>query len=137
LSKEAATHGGLAAYRLVCTSGVCTSDEGRWIRTVVFADGTVQDSGFGYTVPGEPPSSPGRTEPPLTVAPVCVNVPQFWCEEFARSYVAEGEREGQIVASVTVECIATCTETNGDARGRVTLADGTVQGTDGFSYRGP
>ena len=137
LEQEATTHGGLSAYRFVCTSTVCTSQEGKGIRTVVFADGTVQDSGFGYTVPGEPPSSPGRTEPPLAVAPVCVNVPQSWCEEFARQLVASDVGEGQAVASVTVECLATCTADNGDASVRIVLADGTVLASDGFSYRGP
>jgi hypothetical protein len=137
LEQEATTHGGLSAYRLVCTSAVCTFQEGKGIRTVVYADGKVDDSNFGYTVPREPPSSPGRTEPPLTLAPTCIDVPQSWCDEFARQLVARDVGEGQAVASVTVECIATCTAQNGDASVRIVLADGTVLASDGFSYRGP
>ncbi len=137
LEQEAATHGGLAAYRLVCTSNECTSQEGKGIRTAVFADGKVVDAGFGYTVAGAPPSSPGRTASPLAVAPVCVSLPQSWCEEFARQLIASDVGEGQAVASVTVECIATCTAQSGDASVRIVLADGTVLASDGFSYRGP
>lgn len=137
LEQEATTHGGLSAYRLVCTSEVCTSQEGKGIRTVVFADGKVEDAGFGYTLAGAPRSSPGRTESPLAVAPLCVSLPQSWCEEFARQLVASDVGEGQAVASITVECIATCTAQNGDASVRIVLADGTVLASDGFSYRGP
>jgi hypothetical protein len=137
LEQQAATYGGLSAYRLVCTSGSCTSQEGKGIRTVVFADGKVQDSGFGYAVPGEPPSSPGHTEPPLTVTPTCINVQQFWCGEFARSALSQGASEGEAVASITVECSATCTETNGDARVLITLTGGRTLVADGYSYRGP
>lgn len=137
IEQDAAPHGGISAYRLACTSGVCTAQEGQGVRTVVFADGQVEDSGFGYTVPGEPPSAPGRTEPPLAVTPSCVGVPLSWCEEFARTMVADNVREGEVVASVTVECLATCTAQDGDARVRVVLADGTVLTTDGYSYRSP
>lgn len=137
LEQEAAPHGGLSAYRLVCTSAVCTSQEGKGIRTVVFADGKVEDSGFGYTVPGEPPSSPGRTDAPLTVTPTCINVPRVPCEDAARTFVAEWVGEREAVASIAVECSTTCTELNGDVRALITLTDGRILTADGYSYRGP
>lgn len=137
LEEEAAPHGGLSAYRIVCTSATCTDQEGQGIFVVVYGDGRVEDYARGYSVPGEAPSSPVRSEPSLTVAPACVGVPQLWCEEFARTLVADEVREGQVVASVTAECLATCTEESGDVRVRIELTDGTVLASDGFSYRSP
>jgi hypothetical protein len=132
LQDEGRSHGGVAAYRLVCTSGSCTVAGGEGMMTVVFADGTGREGNFGYATPvGTPPG----TDPPLTMTPLCLGVPQSWCQDFARTAAAEAVRGGQTVVSITVRCTTTCTETNGDVETRVTLSDGTVV-TSGSGYRG-
>lgn len=132
LEQEGMTHGGVAAYRIVCTSGQCTVERGEGTLTVVFADGTGREGGFGYAVPVGPP--PGGTEPPLTVVPACLGVPRAKCEEFARAGASDSVPAGQTVASITVRCTKTCTETNGDGETLVTLTDGTTR-TSGWQYR--
>lgn len=136
IQDEGTSHGGVAAYRFVCTSGSCTVAGGEGTMTVVFADGTGREGSFGYATPvGTPPDAPSATEPPLTVTPVCMGVPQSWCEESARATASGPVAAGRIVVSITVRCTTTCTETTGDAETRVTLSDGTVV-TSGFQYRG-
>ena len=133
LEQEGTAHGGVAAYRLECTAGPCTADHGEGTLTVVFGDGTGREGGFGYAVPvGTPPSG---TEPPLPVPPVCVGIPASWCEDFARTAAGDATREGQTVIAITVRCTTTCTETNGDGKTRITLADGTIVTTN-WGYRG-
>ncbi len=128
LEREGVVHGGVVAYRIVCTSGSCTTAGGEGRLTVVFADGTGREGGFGFAVPVGTP--PGGTEPPLTVAPVCLGVPQSWCEDFARTAASDASNGGQTVVSITVTCATTCTEANGDVKTRVTLGDGTVVTSD-------
>jgi hypothetical protein len=136
LRQEGMIHGGVAAYRLVCTTGSCTAERGEGMLTVVFNDGTGREGGFGYATPVDtPPGAPSATEPPLTVTPVCMGVPQSWCEESARATASGPVTGGRTVVSITVRCTTTCTETTGDAETRVTLSDGTVV-TSGFGYRG-
>jgi len=136
LQDEGASHGGVAAYRFVCTSGSCTVAGGQGTMTVVFADGTSRKGSFGYATPvATPPDAPGVTDPPLTVTPLCLGVPESWCQDIARSAAAEAARGGQTVVSITVRCTTTCTETNGDLATLVTLGDGTVVKSDS-AYRG-
>lgn len=137
LQDEGRSHGGVAAYRLVCTSGSCTVAGGEGTMTVVFADGTGREGSFGYATPVETPPGelPIVTDPPLTVTPPCLGVPQAWCAEVARTAAAEAARGGQAVVSITARCTTTCTETNGDLETRVTLGDGTVVKFDS-EYRG-
>lgn len=137
LQDEGKSHGGVAAYRLVCTSGSCTVAGGEGTMTVVFADGTGREGTFGYATPvGTPPGdSPVGTDPPLTVTPLCLGVPESWCQDLARTAAAEAARGGQTVVSITLRCTTTCTETNGDLETRVTLGDGTVVKSDS-AYRG-
>lgn len=136
LDREGTTRGGVAAYRLVCTSGTCTADGGEGKLTVVFGDGSGREGSFGYAAPlGTPPGAPSATQPPLTVTPLCRDVPQSWCQDLARSAAADAARGGQTVVSITVRCTTTCTATNGDVETRVTLSDGTAV-TSVSGYRG-
>jgi hypothetical protein len=136
LQDEGRVHGGVAAYRLVCTSGICTPDGGEGKVTVVFGDGSGREGGFGYAVPlGTPPEAPSAPDPPLSVTPLCRDVPQSWCQDFARSAADDAARGGQTVVSITVRCTTTCTATNGDVETRVTLSDGTAV-TSVSGYRG-
>ena len=140
LEQEGQGHGGLTAYRLACSTGSCTSRGGEGRLTVVFGDGTGREGNFGYATPaGNPPDAPSATEPPLTVTPVCLDVPEPWCERSAQAaaseaVASEGVRGGETVVSVTVRCTTTCTGTTGDAEMRVTLSDGTVV-TSSFGYQ--
>jgi hypothetical protein len=124
LEKEGATHGGVVAYRIVCTPGICTLAQGEGTQTVVFGDGTGREGGFGYAVPAGTPSD--GAVPPLPVTPTCLGVPQSWCEDFARNAADEAVRGGQSVVTIAVRCTTSCTGTNGDVEVRVTLGDGTV-----------
>lgn len=140
LEQEGMSHGGVTAYRLVCSTGSCTPENGDGRLTVVFGDGTGRDGSFGYATPAgtppdapgatEPPDAPGATEPPPTVTPVCVDVPQPWCErsvQAARAAAASDAASGRAtVVSIAVRCTTSCSATTGDTETRVTLSDGTV-----------
>jgi hypothetical protein len=140
LEQEGMSHGGVTAYRLVCSTGSCTSEGGEGRVTVVFGDGTGREGSFGYATPaGTPPDAPSATEPPLTVTPACLDVPEPWCERAAQAAASEAVASeavsgGKTVVSITVRCTTTCTETTGDAEMRVTLSDGTVL-TSSYGYR--
>jgi len=145
LEQEGMSHGGVTAYRLVCSTGSCTSEGGEGRLTVVFGDGTGREGSFGYATPaGTPPDAQSVTEPPLTVTPACLDVPEPWCERSAQAAASEALASeavaseavsgGKTVVSITVRCTTTCTETTGDAEMRVTLSDGTVL-TSSFQYR--
>jgi hypothetical protein len=140
LEQEGTSHGGVAAYRLVCSTGSRTSEGGEGRVTVVFGDGTGRGGSFGYATPAAtPPDAQIATEPPLTVTPACLDVPEPWCERSAQAAASEGVASeavsgGKTVVSITVRCTTTCTETTGDAEMRVTLSDGTVL-TSSFQYR--
>ena len=135
LEQEGLSHGGVTAYRLVCSTGSCTSEGGEGRLTVVFGDGTGREGSFGYaTAAGTPPDAQSATEPPLTVTPACLDVPEPWCERSAQAVASEAVSGGKTVVSITVRCTTTCTETTGHAEMRVTLSDGTVH-TSSFQYR--
>ncbi len=117
LDREGALHGGVAAYRLVCTAGSCTEQRGEGMLTVVFNDGTGREGSFGYATPVETPpgAPPSTTEPPLTVVPTCLGVPRLRCEDFAR---AEAGQPGFIGKTVTVDHGALHVDLHRHARGR-------------------
>jgi hypothetical protein len=64
LEQEGQTHGGVAAYRFVCTSATCTAARGEGTETVVFGDGTGRESTGSChrrtTRPSEPGGDPDR-----------------------------------------------------------------------------
>ncbi len=129
LERDGAAHGGVVAYRIVCTSGVCGIDQGEGTQTVVFADGTGGETGFGYAVPAATPPDdglPDGTPAPLPVTPTCIGVPAAWCEDLARSAVEEAERAGEVVVTITVVCSTTCTDRGGAGETRIGLPDGGV-----------
>jgi hypothetical protein len=137
IQEEGRSHGGVAAYRFVCTSGSCTVAGGQGMMTVVFADGTGREGSFGYATPVATPTADGPvvTELPLTATPQCLAAPESRCQEFARAAATEAARGGQRVVSITVRCTTTCTITNGDLETRLTLGDGTVVKSV-YPYRG-
>jgi hypothetical protein len=133
LVQEGMTHGGVAAYRIVCTSGSCTAAQGTGTATVVFADGTGRQGGFGYAAAvGTPPPEPSRGL--LPVAPACIGVPDGWCREEARTS-AEHVADWSSIVAITVHCTSTCTTTKGDGETRVRVVDGSEQAT-GWNYNG-
>jgi len=133
LEREAMTHGGLVAYRIVCTSGSCTAAQGEGKETVVFADGSGREGGFGYASPvGPPPVAPSRG--PLPVTPTCLGVPDGWCTEMARTGV-ENVADWSSIMAVVVRCTTSCSPTVGDGETRIRLADGSEQ-TVGWGYNG-
>jgi len=132
LEREGATHGGVVAYRIACSSASCTAEQGQGTEAVVFADRTGRELGFGYAVPVGPP--PEATFGPLPVTPVCLGVPAGWCAEHARAGV-EMIADWSAIATVTVRCTRSCSATAGDGETRVLLLDGTEQ-TQGWSYNG-
>jgi hypothetical protein len=140
LEQEGMSHGGVAAYRLACSTGSCTPEGGEGRVTVVFGDGTGREGSFGYATPaGTPPDAPSATEPPLTVTPACLGVPEPWCERSAQAAASEAVASealsgGKTIVSITVRCTTTCTETTGDTEMRVTLSNGTVLASS-FQYR--
>ena len=132
LEQEGQGHGGVAGYRFVCTTARCDAAAGEGIATVVFGDGTRREGGFGY---GAAADAPTVTDPPLTVAPQCLGVPESWCTDFARTAAAEAVRAGENVAAIAVACTSTCTDTAGKGETRVTMADGRVI-QSGWEYLG-
>jgi hypothetical protein len=133
LEQEGMAHGGVVAYRIVCTSGSCTAAQGQGTEAVVFGDGTGREGGFGYAVPvGTPPPAPSRG--PLPVAPACLGVPEGWCREMARTG-AEGVGDWSSIAAIAVRCTGSCTTTKGDGETRVRLVDGSEQAV-GWIYDG-
>ncbi len=132
LELEGAIHGGVVAYRIVCTAPACTAAAGDGSVAVVFADGTGREGGFGYAQPvGTPPE---RTMGPLPVTPACVGIPAGWCAENARTG-AEMIADWSTIAEITVRCSGTCSDTAGTGETRLVLRDGTAQ-TQGWSYDG-
>ena len=101
LEQEGQDHGGVAGYRFVCTTARCDAAAGEGIAAVVFGDGTRREGGFGY---GAAADAPTATDPPLTVTPQCLGVPESWCTDFARTAAAEAVRAGETVAAITVAC---------------------------------
>lgn len=132
LEQEGQSHGGVAGYRFVCTAARCDATAGEGIAAVVFGDGTRREGGFGYASPAHAPTA---TDPPLTVAPQCLGVPESWCTDFARTAAAEAGRAGGTVAAITVACTSTCTEARGKGETSVTMSDGRVT-TSGWEYLG-
>jgi hypothetical protein len=132
LEQEGQAHGGVAAYRMVCTAATCSAASGEGTETVVFGDGTGRDGGFGYATAADAPTI---TDPPLTVAPQCLGVPETWCADLGKSAAADATRDGGSVAAVTVACASTCTETGGKGTTSVTLSDGRVI-RSGWEYLG-
>jgi hypothetical protein len=132
LEREGAAHGGVVAYRIVCSSASCTTEQGDGTAAAVFADGTGRELGFGYAAPVGPP--PEATFGPLPVTPVCLGVPAGWCAEHARAG-AEMIADWSTIATITVRCTRSCSATAGDGETRVLLRDGTAQ-TQGWSYSG-
>jgi hypothetical protein len=133
LEQEGMTHGGVAAYRIVCTSGQCTVERGEGTLTVVFADGSGREGGFGYAVPvGPAPAAPSRG--PLPVTPACLGVPEGWCREMVGTG-AEGVADWTTIVAITVRCTGACTTTKGDGETRVRLADGSEHSV-GWNYNG-
>jgi hypothetical protein len=133
LEREGMTHGGVVAYRIVCTSGSCTAAQGEGTETVVFADGTGREGGFGYAVPVGTPA-PGPSRGPLPVVPACLGVPDGWCREMARTG-AETVADWSSIVAITVRCTGSCTTTKGDGETRVRLVDGSEPAT-GWNYNG-
>lgn len=133
LEREGIGHGGVAGYRIVCTSGSCTSSQGEGTETVVFADGTGRDRGFGYAVPIGMPT--GQTFGPLPIEPVCLGVPAEWCLEMARTG-AENVADWSSIVAITVRCTGSCTTSSGDGETRVRLIDGSEQAITGWNYNG-
>ncbi|MFH1474638.1 MAG: hypothetical protein ABIG85_02135 [Chloroflexota bacterium] len=132
LEREGLAHGGVVAYRIICTSGSCTATQGQGTETVVFADGAGREGGFGYAVPvGTPPEA---TFGALPVTPSCLGVPADWCAENARTG-AEMIPDWATIVSITVRCTSTCTTSRGDGETRVLLLDGSEQ-TQGWNYNG-
>ena len=133
LEREGMGHGGIAGYRIVCTSDGCTSSQGEGRVTVVFADGTGWDRAFGYATPiGAPPAqSPG----PLPVEPVCLGVPAAWCLEMARTG-AESVADWSTIASITVRCTGSCTTSGGAGETRIRLIDGSPEAITDWNYSG-
>jgi hypothetical protein len=130
LDLEGTTHGGVAAYRIVCTAASCTEAAGEGTVAVLFADGTGREGGFGYAAPvGTPPEG---TMGPLPVAPACLGVPAGQCDEFARSG-AEKVADWSTIRAITVRCTTTCTDRDGAGKTLVTLADGTTT-TEDWGY---
>lgn len=127
LNLEGSTHGGVVAYRILCTAAQCTEAAGEGTVAVVFADGTGREGGFGYAAPvGTPPE---RRMGPLPVVPVCLGVPADQCEEFARTS-ADAIADWTTIASITVRCTTTCTDRDGDGQTLLTLSDGTSTTAD-------
>ena len=132
LEREGVDHGGVVAYRIVCTSARCTSEQGEGTESVAFGDGTGREVGFGFAVPvGTPPEA---TFGPLPVTPACLGVPAGWCAEQARAG-AEMIADWSTIATIAVRCTSACTTSKGDGETRVLLRDGTVQ-TQGWNYDG-
>jgi hypothetical protein len=126
LQLEGAAHGGVVAYRILCTSGACTAERGDGTIAVVFADGRGREGGFGYAVPmGTPPE---RTMGPLPVVPSCIRVAPEVCDEWART-IAEEVPDWSTIRVITIRCTSAspCTEAAGDGEMVVELADGTVR----------
>ena len=121
LDQEGVVHGGVVAYRIVCTAGPCTAAKGDGTQAVLFADGTGGESGFGYATAVETPGPP-PSRAPLPVAPACLGVPPGWCTEQARTGV-EGIADWSRVVAITVRCTSTCSLASGDGETRVCLRD--------------
>jgi hypothetical protein len=132
LEREGRAHGGVVAYRVVCTSASCTSARGDGTESVVFADGTGREGGFGYAAAeGMPPEATFR---PLPVAPSCLGVPAAWCAEQARAG-AEMVSDWSTIATITVRCTGACSPAAGEGETRLVLRDGTAR-TQGWNYSG-
>jgi hypothetical protein len=123
-----------------CTT-ICSEASGEAERTVRYADGISEQSGFGWMsagpAPGGQPIEPApEPEPSLPVAPTCVDLDPEMC--LVRALESAGTLEpgsGEAV-SIVVRCTpGPCTPTNGDGETTITFADGQVT-TVGWSYRG-
>jgi hypothetical protein len=131
LEDEGQSHSGVVGYRIVCTAATCTVASGEGTETVVFGDGTGREGGFGYASAVDPPPAAGApTAAPAQVEPECVGVPASWCTDLASSGADEVVRDGAWVASITVTCTSTCTETDGKGQTSITLSDGRVIQSD-------
>ncbi len=132
-TREGQAHGGLAAYRIVCTSTTCTTEQGEGTETVVFADGSSRQGGFAYARAIGPPGPP-QSAGPLPVAPACLGVPAGRCEELAWTGAEQVVDWSRIVA-ITVRCTGVCNDEKGDGETHIRLTDGPDQ-TVGWSYIG-
>jgi hypothetical protein len=113
-----------------CTSATCSEAEGEVTISVVFADGTRTESGYGWAM--APPVAPGGPdpdpfEPPKPpVQPTCIGVDEGNCQNAATNALMEFGDPAPI-ASITVTCGGVCTPTEGSGTTVIVIADGTRQ----------
>ena len=127
----------IVGVRLVCQAPPCTPDAGQVLVTVRRADGTVEESGFGWqaggpgpdvgppVIPVEPPTIVGAGD----VVPACVGVPEEDCAAQFEQLLAGGAIPlGRTLVAVTVRCTGICTPGHGTGQLVATLDDGTTLG---------
>lgn len=111
---------------LRCTRASCTAAAGDVAAALLFRDGRVEQSGFGWTgaEPGQEalPEPPGRVAP--GVRPVCVGLAEAQCHEQFDEIVASGVPSGRVALRVVIRCATTCDERSGEGETLLELDDG-------------
>lgn len=118
-----------------CTT-VCTEASGEAEQSVRFADGTIDQGGFGWQAADPAPvGEPPRPEPSLPVAPTCVGLDPASCETRALESMSTDQGLAQIVAIVIRCAPGPCTPEGGEGDTTITYADGASK-TSHWIYSG-
>ena len=116
------------AARVRCTSARCSEAQGEVSIEIVYADGSRSQSGYGWeSAPGigGPEPVPVPVDPPsLPVEPKCLGVDEEHCLDAATNALVEYGDPAPI-ASITVTCARTCTQSDGSGTTVIVVADGT------------
>jgi hypothetical protein len=132
LLADAQQSGPVAAMQIRCDAASCTTDSGSAAIIVVRANGGREEYGSAWSNAVGPAPDPVPTPP---VTPVCLGVPQAWCDEMARNAMMNlGGRDPSEVASVMVRCRTACSSVKGDGDTTVTFRDGSVVSQNGWGY---
>jgi hypothetical protein len=110
-----------------CSAPPCTDEAGQMDVQALYSDGntTGWSSAWAAAVPMPAPTPLIQPDAPLSIKPLCLNVPDAICEEMAWSSVSGLPSGGPAVRSISVRCSAVCTPTKAEGTVSIVFADGT------------
>jgi hypothetical protein len=108
-----------------CT-GICTAASGEAERSLTYADGTSEQSSFGWQQAAPAPvGQPVGPEPSLAVAPTCLGVDVVTCKAHAIEALDDLDADPDEIVAIVVRCTTgRCTPARGEGETTITFADG-------------